>query len=93
MMSRHSASRIPHPALRRGQASLEMTAAIIGALTLLFGAVRFTLWCTERYMARIEAYDRDRLLAANSAWLGGSWYGSYEPKERLNILNEPVNQQ
>ena len=88
-MSRHPASRIPHSALRGGQASLEMTAAIIGALLLLAGIVRFTLWCTERYVARIQAYDRTRPLAASvPPAYNIRWDGSYEPRQKLNILNE-----
>ena len=88
-MSRHSAPRIPHPALRRGQASLEMAAAIVGALTLLFGVVRFAFWCAERYVARMQAYDLGRAAAASVPFAPDApWDGSYEPTEKLDILNE-----
>jgi len=71
----------------RGQASLEMTAAIVGALLLLLGAVQFTLWCAQRYVSRMRNYDGTRPQAASLD--PGRWDGSYEPAEPLlNILNE-----
>ena len=63
--------------------------SILGALLLLAGIVRFTLWCTERSVARLQAYDRTRPLAASVPFTRDArWDGSYEPGQKLNILNE-----
>lgn len=62
----------------RGQASLEMTVALVGALLLLFGAFRVCLWVAERLVRRQTSYEATRLS-------GGDWQ---EPSTPLRILNE-----
>ena len=87
-MSRHSALRIPHSTLRRGQATLEMTVALIAALLLLVGAVKFAFWATERYHTRLTNYERSRATAASVPFrVGQRWDGSYEPSKRLDLFN------
>ena len=43
-----------------GQASLEMTAALIGALILLAGCIRVFTWLAGRIVARQTSYDASR---------------------------------
>lgn len=70
---------------RRGQASLEMAVAMIGALLLLAGSVKITLWAAERYVSRVKGYDQTRKAAA-SAPAGAAPDTSYEPTTTLNIF-------
>ncbi len=83
--AKHSAFRIPHSAFGRGQATLEMTVAIIGALVLLVGSVKITLWAAERYFTRVKNYDLTRKAAA-SAPAGTPPDTSYEPTTKLKIF-------
>ena len=68
-----------------GQASLELTVAILGALLFLIAAVKVVLWSTERFVARTEDYDRTRTSAA-SVNASTAWDNSYEPTKKLEIL-------
>ena len=84
----YPASRIPHPAHRRGQATLEMTVALISSLLLLVGAVKFVLWAAERYHARVTRYDQTRTSAASAPFsTGARWDDSYEPSKKLDLFN------
>lgn len=63
---------------RRGQASLEMTAALIGALLLLFGSFKIFLWVNERVIQRHQRYEATR---------GGMGGGNFEPdKKPLDVF-------
>ena len=64
--------------VKRAQASLEMTAAIVGALLLLFGALKLFLWVNERIVVRQRNYEATRAS-------GGHWE---EPNKPLRIFNE-----
>ena len=68
---------------RRGQASLEMTLALIGALLLLFGSLKVFLWVNERMVSRQLSYEATRTAAGNHASPGTAWV---EPQKRLNIF-------
>jgi len=73
--------------VKRGQATLEMTVALIAALLLLAGAVKFTLWAAERYYARLTAYERTRAAAASAPFSTATrWDGSYEPSQPLDLF-------
>lgn len=65
-----------------GQASLEMTAAVIGALLLLVGCLQVFVWINQRMVARQQSYEATRLPAASTA-PGTRWD---EPSERLEIF-------
>lgn len=67
-----------------GQASIEMTVAMIGALLLLFAAVKMFLWFSERLVTRQQRYEQSRPAAAGSE-PGRGWD---EPTERLDVLGE-----
>ena len=75
----------PRPSASRGQATLEMTVAMIGALVLLVGSVKITLWAAERYFTRVKNYDQTRKAAA-SAPAGTPPDLSYEPTTKLKIF-------
>lgn len=71
-----------------GQASLEVAAALIAALLLLVGGIKFVLWATERYQVRLKTYDQTRAAAASAPFgLGRQWDGSYEPSKKLDLFN------
>lgn len=71
-----------------GQATLEMTVALIAALLLLLGAVKFVLWAAERYYTRLDNYERTRAAAASAPFqVGQRWDGSYEPSKKLDLFN------
>lgn len=44
----------------RGQAALEVTVALIGAIVLLFGSLKVFLWINERLISRQIAYDEGK---------------------------------
>ena len=69
----------------KGQATLEMAVAMMGALLFLVAAVKIVLWSTERFVTRTQNYDRTRVSAAR-AQAGASWDNSYEPTKKLEIL-------
>ncbi len=87
----HSALRTPHSALgRRAQASLEMTAALIGALLLLFGSLKVCLYFAERIVKRHQNYEYESLLnnrvaAANTVVFMPPILPT-EPQNKLNIF-------
>ena len=56
----------------KGQASLEMTLALVGALLLLFGSLKVFLWLNSRFVARQQAYEASRV-AAGSTQPGTTW--------------------
>jgi hypothetical protein len=72
-----------------GQASLEMTAALIGALLLLFGSLRVCLYFSERLVKRHQNYEGlaglGRVAAANTVVLMDSILPP-EPRNKLNIF-------
>ena len=75
-------SRRPGPPLSKfaegwGQASLEMTVALIGALILLFGSLKVFLWINQRIIQRQVSYEATRT--------GGQ---RTEPNQPLRIFNE-----
>jgi len=53
-------------ALQRGQASLETTLAMLGALLLLLGSVKVYLWVNERLISRQQAYEATRVAAGST---------------------------
>ncbi len=61
-----SAFRIPHSALNKGQASLEMTVALFGGLLLLLGSFKIFLWSSERIIRRQQYYDCTRSAAGGA---------------------------
>ena len=65
----------------RGQAALEMTAALIGVLLLLFGSLKVCLWLAERLIARQQSYEATRV--GHGAGGGGSLT---EPSKALRIF-------
>jgi len=67
---------------RDGQASLEMTLAMIGALLLLFGALKVFIWINRRIVLRQQRYEATRVVAGSSNSVT-SWN---EPTEKLTIL-------
>ena len=75
--------------LRRfsGQATLELTAAMVGALLFVVAAVKVVLWSAERFVTRTQNYDRTRTSAASVRESNNAdWDGSYEPTKKLEIL-------
>ena len=52
-------------ACRRGQASLEMTAALAGTVLLLLGTLAIFLWMNGHIVRRQENYEDDRPRAAS----------------------------
>ena len=87
-LPRHTSGRVRHAVWRKpsafslqprlAQASLEMTAALVGALLLLFGAFKVFLWVNERIVARHQQYETTRV--------GGGQIA--EPTQPLRIFNE-----
>ena len=75
--------------LRRvgGQATLELTVAMVGALLFVVAAVKIVLWSAERFVTRAQRYDRARTSAASiPESANADWDGSYEPTKKLEIL-------
>ena len=71
----------------QGQATLELTMAIIGALLFLLAAVKIVLWSAERFVTRTQNYDRTRVQAASvKESVNAAWDNSYEPTKKLEIL-------
>ena len=68
----------------RGQASLEMTVALMGAILLLLGSLKVFLWTAERLITRQQNYEATRVEAGSSE-PGQGWE---EPSEPLRIFNE-----
>ena len=56
----------------RGQASLEMGLAMMGALLLLYGSLKVCLWLVDRVVDRQVAYDKSRVSAGSDA-SPGAW--------------------
>ena len=67
---------------RRGQASLEMTLALIGALVLFFCSIKIFAWLAQRMIARQRAYEDSRV-AAGSNQPGRKWD---EPSQKLSVF-------
>lgn len=74
--------------LVRGQASLEMTIALVGALILLFGSLKVLLWSVERVTARQQAYEQSRVAAGSTPQVGVALVGWNEPSEPLQIFQQ-----
>ena len=70
--------------MRRGQASLEMTLAMIGALLLLFGSLQVFVWVNGRLIVRQRNYEQTRQQAAESQTLV-QWD---EPSGSLSVFGE-----
>ena len=72
----------------QGQATLELTVAMAGALIFLVAAVKIVLWSAERFVAKAKNYDRMRVSAASvpKSTNAGDWDNSYEPTKKLEIL-------
>jgi len=66
----------------KGQASLEMTLALIGTVLLLFGSLKIFVWLNERLITRQQRYEATRVLAG-SAEPGKMWN---EPSQKLDIF-------
>jgi len=49
-----------------GQASLEMTLAMIGALLLVAAGAKVYLWINERLISRQQAYEASRVVAGST---------------------------
>ena len=67
----------------QAQASIEMAVALVGALLLLFGALKLCLWFNGRYLTRYEAYERSRADAG-----GDNTTAPYEPDEPLDLFKQ-----
>jgi hypothetical protein len=80
-----STFRIPHSAFRigKGQATLELTAALIGMLVLLFGSLKICFWVGERFVKRQQAYEATRVAAGSDTAPGRVWN---EPSDELHIF-------
>lgn len=50
----------------QGQASLEMTVALIGGLLLFAGSIRVFMWIAQRLIDRQASYEATRPTTANS---------------------------
>ena len=80
---------IPHSACQRGQASLEMTVALMGTLLLLFGSVKVFVWMTQRLVARQQSYEATRVEAGSVPQVSSARVVQWtEPSERLRIFNK-----
>lgn len=68
-----------------GQATLELTAALLGMLVLLFGSLKVCLWVGERFVKRQQTFERTRVAAGSDVDPGRLWD---EPAEELRIFRE-----
>jgi hypothetical protein len=81
------------PLGRRGQATMELAAALICSFVLLIGIVRFVLWGAERFQQRVINYDRSRQAVASSplGWVdpaGAGWnIGLIEPATPADLID------
>lgn len=73
---------------RHGQASVEMTLGLIGALFLLLGSFKVFLWMNERLVMRQMQYEASRNAAASRGQVE-AMSRTYEPTKKLRVLNEP----
>ena len=69
---------------RKGQAALEVSLALVGAMILLLGSLQVFLWVNERLVKRHLSYEATRV-AAGSNEPGKLWQ---EPTTRLKIFKE-----
>ncbi len=78
--------------LKSGQASLEMTAALIGALLLLFGSLKVCLYFAERLVTRHQNYGTGRIVAASAVRPPPPFpeWGPLYPDDAANPLNKPM---
>ena len=68
--------------VKRGQASLEMSVAMIGALLLLVACIKVYVWINGRLLNRQQAYEASRVAAGRAApGQGVAWN---EPSEKLS---------
>ena len=86
MRQLHSTFHIPHSTLRGGQASLEMTVALIGSLLLLFGSLKVFLWVNERLVRRQLDYENSRAAAARDPGNNPGAWNDQASAVRLNIF-------
>ena len=70
---------------RKGQASLEMTLALLGAMLLMLAGFKVCLWAWERVVTRQQYYESTRVAAGSSD--PGVWHDPASGKE-LKIFNE-----
>ena len=69
---------------RTGQASLEMTVALIGVMLLVLGSVKVCMWLTTRLVKRQQAYEATRVDAGK---FGSNGYTEWtEPNAPLDIF-------
>lgn len=52
---------------RKGQASLELTVALIAIFVLCFGSVKIFTWLNERMVLRQEGYEATRVAAGSDS--------------------------
>ncbi len=71
--------------LLSGQASLEMTAALIGVLLLFAGSLRVFLWVADRLISRQQYYEQTRVAAGSAQ--PGLW-NDPASKKPLRVLGE-----
>lgn len=71
---------------RRGQASLEATFALLGAVLLLLAGFRIFLWMSERLISRQREFQRTRVEAIDRGRTAG--VPAYEPTQPLDLFGE-----
>ena len=52
--------------LKKGQATLEITVALVAVFTLLLGSTKILVWLNERMVLRQEAYESSRVAAGRT---------------------------
>ncbi len=72
---------------RSGQASLEMTVAMLCLMTLLFGSVKVFLWLVERVATRQVDYSNTRVEAGSCDDPCAGIWNDKASKLKLKIFN------
>lgn len=72
---------------RNGQASLEMTVAMLCLMTLLFGSVKVFLWLVDRVATRQVDYSKTRVEAGSCEFPCGGIWNDKASKMKLKIFN------
>ncbi|MDD5019649.1 MAG: hypothetical protein PHH75_04615 [Candidatus Omnitrophica bacterium] len=92
-INRHTgtqANRLP----KKGQSTLELTAALIVLMILLVGAARIFVWLNERMAWRQSEYENTRVTAGSTAFTSYVDLANAEHTEGVEIdesTNPPLN--
>lgn len=73
---------------RHGQASVEMTLAMFGALLLFLASFKVFLWINERLIQRQVNYEHGVIGGKQNASSTDGYAGVVEPPNPLDLLNE-----